>query len=167
MEDAVLNYKNLRLEQEFANPVYNVFGKAISATAKKHKYGKFDVVRLIDALYGWDYAYLTNDDDYRMQVRMLDEYFTKEYKHRLITFELVKTINDLKGSEAYDIVTSDVALLDATIKNGKKSPATDLCLISDPLEQNNYDKLMRMIENDTSLRHSVALIYDKIISKEK
>lgn len=165
MEAAISNYKNVRIEQEFSNPVYNVLNKAISATAKKHKYGKYDIVRLIDALYSWDYAYLTSDEDYRMQARLLDEYFTKEYKHRLITFELVKAINSLKGSEAYDIITSDIATLEATLKNGKEVPAADLCLISEPLDQNNYDKLMEMIEKDPSLRHSIALIYDKLLTK--
>lgn len=159
--------KNLRLEHEFSNPVYDVVGKAISATAKKHDYKKYDVTKLVMAIYDKDYGFITSEEDYRDQVKLLDEYFEKAYSHRLITFEMIKTIKIFQGTDIYDALTADIASIEALIRTQKQQPAEDLCLFSQPLDDNHYDELMTKIENESSLKYAVAIIYDKIKNIEK
>lgn len=159
--------KNLRLELELENPVYDVVGKAIMKTAIKHSYGKYDIARLIMAIYDKDYAYLTADEDYRDQVAILDAYFEKEYGHRLITLELIKTIKAFKGTDIYDTLTADIASLETLIRTNKKIPAEDLCIFSAAIEASNYDELMTKIETEKSMSYATAIIYDKIKNTQK
>lgn len=159
--------KNMRIEQEFTNPVYDVMGEAISKTAEKHNYGKYDIAKLVMAIYDGDFDYLTSDDDYREQVKLLDEYFEKTYKHKLITFEMIKTIKAFEGTDIYEALTADVAAVETMVRYNKNVPAEDLCIFSEPLEDNRYDELMAKIENEKSLRYAVAVVYDKIKNTKK
>ncbi len=167
MAKEIENRKNIRIDQEFTNPVYDVMGEAISKTAEKHHYGKYDIAKLVMALYEDDFGYLTSDEDYREQVKLLAQYFEKTYNHKLITFEMIKTIKSFEGTDIYDALTADVATIEAMVRYGKNIPAEDLCIFSEPLEDNRYDELMTKIETEKSFRYGVAVIYDKIKNTQK
>jgi len=157
--------KNELLKREFNNTVYDAVGEGILKTAQKYGYKKYDIVKLIMAIYDKDFSYLTSSEDYREQIKLLDEYFTNTYNHRLITFEMIKAIKALEGTDEYYELTSDVASIEALVRNNKNVPAEDLEIFSKPLNEENYDELMTKIENEKSLRYGVAVIYDKIKNK--
>lgn len=165
MNEKILTDKNIQLKQEFTNAVYDAIGEGIEKTAEKHSYGKYDIAKLVMAIYDKDFSYVTAADDYREQIKLLDEYFTKTYDHRLITFEMIKAIKALQGTEEYRNLTKEVANIESIVRNSKKIPAEDLEIFSRPLEEENYDELMTKIENEKSLRYSVAVIYDRIKNK--
>lgn len=160
-----MNEKNRLLKQEFNNAVYDAIGEGILKTAERHSYKKYDIAKLVMAIYDRDFSYLTSSDDYREQIKLLDEYFTKTYDHRLITFEMIKAIKALKGTEEYKDLTDDVANIEAIVRNNKNVKAEDLDIFREPLDLENYDELMTKIENEKSLCYGVAVIYDKIKSK--
>ena len=128
----------------------------------KYNYGKYDIAKLVMAIYDKDFDYVTTTGDYREQIKLLDEYFIKTYSHRLITFEMIKTIKSFQGTETYNSLTQDVAKLEALVRNNKAVPAEDLEVFSKPLDAEEYDELMTKIENEKSLCYGVAVIYDKI-----
>lgn len=160
-----MNEKNILLKQEFTNAVYDAIGEGIEKTAEKHSYQKYDIAKLVMAIYDKDFSYLTNADDYRDQIKLLDEYFTKTYDHRLITFEMIKTIKNLEGTKEYNELIGEIAKIEAMVRNNKNVPAEDLEIFSKPLNEENYDELMTKIETQQPLRYSVAVIYDKIKNK--
>ncbi len=162
-----LKQKNKHLEIEFNNPVYDVIGEAIMKTALKHHFGEYDIAKLVMAVYDKDYGYLTSTDDYREQVKLLDNYFQKLYGHSLMTFEMVKTLKALEGTEIYDALTSEVASLETKIRLGDDVPASDLCIFSEPLGDNQYDELMSTIEQSHSFKYAMAIVYDKIKNIKK
>ncbi len=157
-----MSEKNILLKNEFTNTVYDCMGEAIKETAKKHNYGKYDIAKLIIALYNKNYDYVTTTDDYREQVKLLDEYFTKTYDHRLITFEMIKAIKEFQGTEKYNGLTEEIAKLETIIRNNSNVKADNLDLFSKPLDNEEYDELMTKIEKEKSLLYGVAVIYDKI-----
>ena len=55
MEKNTIAQQNLRLEQAFSNPVYDILGKAINETAQKYDYGRYDIARLVMTIYDNDY----------------------------------------------------------------------------------------------------------------
>ena len=158
--------KNLRLRGELSNEMYDVIGEAIGATAKKHNYKKYDIFKLASTIYAGEYGYITGKNDYRFQVKALDEFFRKEYNHSLMTFEIIKTINSL-DEENYIMMTSDIMAIEEIIRTGKKNPPRDPRLIDEYLEQDDYDGLMEIIEKENSLRYAAMIIYDKIKLKEE
>lgn len=160
-----MNEKNALLKREFTNAVYDAIGEGILKTAEKYNYKKYDIAKLVMALYDKDFSYLTSSDDYREQIKLLDEYFTKTYDHRLITFEMIKAIKALQGTEEYKTLTSDVASIESIVRHNKNVPAEDLEIFSGPLDEENYDELMTKIETEKSLCYSVAVIYDQIKNK--
>lgn len=166
MEKNIENLKNKRLEQEFLNPVYDVIGKAIVATASKYNYNKYDIAKLIMAIYENDFDYLTSDNDYREQTKLLDQYFVKTYGHRVITFEMIKTIKSFEGTEDYNHLTIDIANIESIVRHNQNIKAQDTSIFSKPLEAKKYDELMTKIETEKSLRYSVAVVYEKIKSQE-
>lgn len=163
--DKVLSEKDALIKQEFSNSVYDTVGQGILKTAKKHNYEKYDIAKLIIALYDKDFDYLTNADDYREQIKLLDEYFTKTYDHRLITFEMLKTIKKFQGTEEYQNITNDVATLESIVRHNKNVPPENFDILRKPLDEENYDELMTKIETEKSLRYSLAVIYEKLKNK--
>ena len=160
-----MDEKNILLKQEFTNSVYDALGEAISKTAEKHGYQKYDIAKLVMAIYDKDFDYLTESDDYREQIKLLDEYFTNTYDHRLITFEMIKAIKEYQGTELYKKLTEEVAEVESMVRHSKNIPAEDIDIFSGPLDDEKYDELMTKIENERSLRYGVAVIYDKIKNK--
>lgn len=163
--EKMISKKNALLRGEFNNTVYDTIGDGILKTAKNHSYKKYDIAKLIMALYDKDYSYITSFDDYREQIKLLDEYFTKTYNHRLITFEMIKAIKAFQGTEEYVNLTLDVANIESIVRHNKNVLAEDSLLFKSPLDDEEYDELMTKIENEKSLRYGVAVIYDKIKNK--
>lgn len=156
--------KDLRLENEFLNPIYNIINEAITYTAKKYNYKEYDLVKLVMMIYDGDYRYLSNDNEYRVQFKLLDEYFKKEYNHSIITFGMLKTIINLKDSEEYESLMTEIAEIEKILRTSNKKAPNNLCLISYPIENKKYDDLMYMIEKNISVKYAVAIVYDKIKS---
>ena len=156
--------KDLRLENEFLNPIYNIINEAITYTAKKYNYKEYDLVKLVMMIYDGDYRYLSNDNEYRVQFKLLDEYFKKEYNHSIITFGMLKTIINLKDSEEYESLMTEIAEIEKILRTSNKKTPNNLCLISYPIENKKYDDLMYMIEKNISVKYAVAIVYDKIKS---
>lgn len=150
------------LKHEFKNKVYDTIGEGISYTAKKYHYKKYDIAKLIMAMYVKDFDYITSDNDYREQIKILDEYFTKTYHHRLITFEMVKAIYSFKGTETYNKITNDVANYENTIVRDNNLDLEDINVLKTLMDAGEYDELMTRIEKEQGLCYSVAIVYDKI-----
>ncbi|MBR3363105.1 MAG: hypothetical protein IKG40_04180 [Bacilli bacterium] len=163
--EKIISEKNMLLRGEFNNAVYDTIGDGILKTAKNHQYQKYDIAKLIMALYDKDFSYITSSDDYREQIKLLDEYFTNTYNHRLITFEMVKAIKALQGTEEYVDLTKDVANIESIVRHSKNIPAENVEIFKGPLDEEEYDELMNKIENEKSLCYGVAVIYDKIKNK--
>ena len=160
-----MSEKNILLRKEFNNAVYDTIGDGILMTARNYSYKKYDIAKLIMALYDKDFSYITSSGDYREQIKLLDEYFTKTYDHRLITFEMVKAIKAFQGTEEYVDLTKDVASIESIVRHNKNVPAENIELFKAPLDDEEYDELMTRIENEKSLCYGVAVIYDKIKNK--
>ena len=163
--EKIISEKNMLLKGELSNTVYDTIGEGIVKTARNHSYKKYDIAKLIMALYDSDFSYITSSDDYREQIKLLDEYFTKTYDHRLITFEMIKAIKALQGTEEYAALTKDVANIESIVRNNKNVPAENIEIFKGPLDDEEYDELMTKIENEKSLCYGVAVIYDKIKNK--
>ncbi len=158
-----MDYKNAQIKQEFLNSLYNNITRGILKTAVKYNYKKFDVVKLVLALYNSDYNYLTNDNDYRTQYKLLNNYFKSNYGHEVITFEMVRVIKILEDSGNYKQISSNISYLKAILKNDKKVKTYNHSFFSNYLKQEKYDELMTKIEKEPSLCLSMAVIYDKIL----
>ena len=153
---------NLKLKLELENPVYDIVDEAINYTIHKQKFQKYDLVKLVMLLYKKDYSCLSNTNDYREQVKLLDEYFEKEYDHSIITFIMIKAILAHKNTDKYDKITSDIAVLEAALRTKKNVEAEDLCIFSYPIENEEYNDLMMKIEANHNFKYAVAITYDKI-----
>lgn len=158
-----MNYKDIRIKQEFSNSLYNNVTKAILKTAVKYDYKKYDVVKLVLALYNEDFNYLTNDEEYREQYKLLNEYFKSNYGHELITFEMIRVIKIFEDSGNYKNISSSISYLKTIIKKNKVVKSYDPSFFSDYLKEEKYDELMTKIESEPSFNLSVAILYDKIL----
>lgn len=150
---------NLRLEIEMENLVYDVIEEAIKNTAKKHHYKQIAIVKLVDAIYNGSYEYITKDNDYRIQVKMLDEYFQKTYNHHVITLSIIKKIRKIKNTELYNVIDNDLTKI-------TKKLTTQKIDLKDLLDD-DYNKVMTLIETNQAIRYSVEVIYEKILKKER
>ncbi len=157
--------RNLRLKREFLNNIYDTVGSAITATALKHNYKKYDIFKLTSAIYTGEYGYITGQNDFRMQVKLLDEYFRKEYGHSVILFEMIKAIIHFKPSKVYDALVLDIAAIETIIRTGRENIPENLGIFSDYIENNQYEELMKKMEDENSLRYAVMIIYDRLKRK--
>jgi len=160
-----LLYKNMHLKQELSNNAYDVVSQALEYTKNKLNYKKYDTVKLLIALYEKDYSYVSSKNDYRDQLKILDEYFYNQYGHSVITLEILKTILTYKGSEYYDSLVHDIVKIEALLRTNTKNSKINEEIFLTPLKEENYDKLMNLIENSLSMKYAVAIIYDKIKNK--
>ena len=158
--------RDTRLEAEMLNPVYDVIEEAINYNIKKYHYKEYDIVKLVMMIYEKDYKYLSNDNEYREQFKLLDEYFEKEYNHNIITFEMVKILNNLKGTREYSSLMKEISEIEKVLRTNDDKPAENLCLLSYPLENKKYDDIMYLIEKNISIKYAVAIVYDKILLKK-
>lgn len=154
--------RDARLELEFVNPVYDIIDEAITYTMKKYLYKEYDLVKLVMMIYKKDYSFISNDNDYREQVKLLDEYFIKEYSHSIITFEMVKFITSIKSEEEYNNVTAEISYIEKLLRTNDKKRPNDLTIFSGPIKNKKYDDLMNYIEKNISMKYAVAFIYDKV-----
>ncbi len=159
--------KNIRLKQEFYNSMYDTVSEAIDATAKKYKYKRYDIFKLAATIYSGEYGYLTNKNDYRAQVKLLDEYFQKNYHHSIMTFEIIKALKEIKASKAFDILTTDIANIEVIIRTGKEKTPENPTYFADYIDNEEYDTLMTKIEEESSLRYAAMLVYDRLKTLKK
>lgn len=159
--------KDMRIEMELSNPLYDTIGDAIMYTKKKYHYREYDLVKLIMIIYEGDYSFISKDNDYRDQVKLLDDYFKKQYGHSIVTFEMIRTIIGMKKSPEYRDITREIAMVEKVLRSNDNFPPEDLCIFSSPVENKKYDDLMYLIEKNISMKYAVALEYDKIKNSEK
>ena len=124
------NILNLRIKLELENPVYDTVDEAIKHAIKKQHFKEYDLVKLVMMIYNKDYSCISNTNGYRDQIKLLDEYFEKEYDHSIITFMMIKAVLDYKGSDTYDTITSDIAILETGLRKKKNIKPDDLCIFS-------------------------------------
>ena len=138
-------YVNTRLKGELSNSLYDVVDEAIKYMVQKQHYLKNDIIKLITAIYSKKYEYITNDNDYRDQIQLIDDYFQKEYDYPLIIFVIVKNaFNHHDYSELIKII--------------KKPKLKDEVLVG--LEQHDYLRLMSLIKNNKSVFLAFAKLYE-------
>ena len=154
--------RDARLELEFVNPVYDIIDEAITYTMNKYMYKEYDLVKLVMMIYKKDYSFISNDNDYRVQVKLLDEYFIKQYGHSIITFEMIKYITSIKSEEKYGNVTAEISYIEKLLRTNDKNRPNDLTIFSGPIKNKKYDDLMNYIEKNISMKYAVAFIYDKV-----
>ena len=168
MKHTGVELKNLRLKGELLNSIYDTVGEAIMATSIKYNYKKYDVFKLTSAIYVGEYGYITNKNDFRVQVKLLDEYFRKEYGHSIMLFEMIKAIISFKNSKVYKSLVLDIAAIETIIRTGKEDIPENPGIFSDYIEKENYEGLMKKMEDENSLRYAVMIVYDRInILKKK
>ena len=158
--------KDRRIEMELASPVYDIIGEAIMYTKKKYHYREYDLVKLAMIIYEGDYSFISKDNDYRDQLKLLDDYFRRQYGHSVITFEMIRYIISKKKLLEYKDITSEIAMIEKVLRSNDNYPPEDLCIFSTPVENKKYDDLMNLIEKNISMKYAVALEYDKLRSSE-
>lgn len=138
-------YLNAKLKGELSNSLYDVVDEAVKYMVKKQRYHKNDIIKLITAIYSKKYEYITNDNGYRDQIELLDEYFTKEYNYSLIIFIIIKNaLNHHDYNELIRII--------------KKPKLKDEVLTA--LENHDYLTLMEQIKNNKSVFLAFAKLYE-------
>ncbi len=161
------NSLNLRIKMELQNPIYDTVDEALEYTIHKQNFQKYDLVKLVMMLYKQNYSCISNTNGYRDQVKILDEYFHHEYNHSLITFMMIKAVLDFKGTDKYDTITSDIAILETALRTKKNTKPEDLCIFSYPIENEEYNDLMMNIEANPNFKYAMAITYDKIKNTQK
>ena len=159
-----MNEIDERLEQEFSNEIYDVVSEAIRETSVKYNYKDYDIAKLVLAINNYDYDYLINKNDFREQVKMLNEYFEDTYKHHILTFIILKKILSFKEDDYYNLVMMDWASAYSIIKTGQNASEDYLDELKGLIDNKEYDKLMSKIEADEDLSYSLAIVYDRIIN---
>ena len=154
--------KDARLEMELSNPAYDLIDEAICYTMKKYHYGQYDLVKLVMIIYEDDYSFISNDNDYREQFKLLDDYFRKSFGHNVISFVMMREIIRLKNTNIYDDVTSEIAMIEKVLRTNDNAPAEDLCIFSYPIKSKKYDDLLYLIEKNISMKYALAIVYDKL-----
>ncbi len=129
---------------------------------EKHQYKRYDLVKLVMMIYDGDYSYISHDNDFRDQFKLLAEYFKKEFGHNLITFLMIKAVLKFKGTDKYEEMTAEVANLETVLRTKKNVKAEDLCIFSYPIENEKYNDLMMNIEANPNFSYALAIVYEKI-----
>lgn len=150
---------NLKIKQELDNPIYDTLDEVIEYTIKKHNYKSYDLVKLIIMIYQKNYSFLSNDNGYREQFKLLDEYFNNQYGHSVMTFLMIK---EIIRNDKYESLCSDIALLETLLRTKKKEAPSDLCIFSYPISNDAYNDLMFNIEANDSFKYALAITYDKL-----
>lgn len=158
--------KDSRIEMELTNPVYNIINEAITYTMKKYLYEEYDLVKLVMMIYQKDYSFISNDNDYREQVKLLDMYFNNEFDHSIITFEMIRYILSIKEEEKYNDAVTEIAYIEKVLRTNDNNKPEDLTIFSYPVKNKKYDDLMYFIEKNISMKYATAFVYDKIKFKE-
>lgn len=153
---------NRHLDYEFENQIYDVIDDAIECTRKKHHYKKQDLVKLVMMIYEKDYSFISNENGYRDQVKLLDDYFYKQYGFSVVTFEMLKYILKYKNNEKYDEIMNQLAKIETVLRKRKNTEAEDLSIFSFPLLKKQYNNLMMKIETNISYKYALSIVYDML-----
>ena len=141
------NYgKNMKLKVEIANELYDIVDEAFLYMNQKKEYRNHDLAKLLLAIYKGKYKYMTNDNGYRDQISLLNDYFKKEYNYSLISFMLMKMLikNDCHHF-----------LLEEVVDNIREQ-------IIYFLETMNYIELLDLIESDKKIFIALSKVYEKV-----
>lgn len=154
---------NNYLKAELQNDLYNSIEQAIVETSKKHKFKRYEVAKLIMAIYNENYDYITTKNSYRQQLSMLNDYFKEKYNHHVISFVMLRKIYSYKGKENYNLLITDISSAYSIIKIGQNIKLEPIKQLEQFLENDKYDEIMNMIETDDDLKYAIAVIYDHIL----
>ncbi|MBR2588322.1 MAG: hypothetical protein IKD77_03840 [Bacilli bacterium] len=157
--------KDLKLERELSNPVYDIVNEGITYTMKKYLYEEYDLVKLVIMIYEKDYSYISNDNDYREQIKLMDEYFIKEYNHSIITLEMIKYLTSVE-EEKFNDLSQKIAYAENLFRTNDKKMPKDLSIFSKPIKTKKYDDLMYFIEKNVTMKYAVAFVYNHIKYEE-
>ena len=158
--------KDARLELEFVNSVYDIVNEGITYTMKKHAYKEYDLVKLVMMIYEKDYSFISKDNDYRGQIKLLDEYFTNEFNHSIMTFEMIKYITSIKSEEEYYNAVTEISYIEKLLRTDDNKKPSDITIFSGPIKKRKYDDLMTFIEKNLSMKYAVTIVYDKVKYEE-
>ena len=114
----------------------------------KQGYKDNDVVKLLLAIKKGKYKYITNDNDYREQVELLNSFFKKEYDCSLISFVLLKRVVN---------TSEDEVILDFVKDKDNSEHVIYL------LEKEDYGELLELIESDKKVFLAFCKIYENSI----
>ena len=146
------NYgKNIKLKIEISNELYNIFDEAFLYMASKKRYKKHDLVKLILAIFKGKYKYMTNDNGYRDQISLLNNYFKEEYNYSLVSFILIKK---LKNENCDQFLLTEIP--DRDIREQ----------IIYFLETENYAELLELIESDKKIFIALAKVYEQACKRK-
>ncbi len=138
--------ENIRLKSELSNTMYEVVDEMLNYMNIKQGYKKNDTIKLITAISQGKYKFITNDNDYRQQVKLLSDYFKKEHNHLLINFILMKNM----------LINRDNEIINELIKsNDVKENLIYL------LEKEDYDEILSLIESNKKVFLVFAKTYEK------
>jgi len=138
--------ENIKLKGELSNTMYDVVDEMISYMSNKQNYKKNDMIKLITAISQGKYKYITNDNDYRDQIKLLSDYFKKEHNHLLINFIIMKNM----------FINRDDDIIDEIIKN--EDVKENLIYV---LEKKDYAEILSLIESNKKVFLVFAKTYEK------
>lgn len=143
-----MNNKNFKLRNELSNCLYETVDEAIVYMKEKQQYKVNDIVKVLTAIKKGKYKYITNDNDYRDQVELLNGFFKKEYDCSLISFILLKKVVSNRDDEEIFNIVKD------------KDTSEQVIYL---LEKEDYDELLELIENDKRVFMAFCKIYENSI----
>ncbi|MCI9585362.1 MAG: hypothetical protein HFH45_01850 [Bacilli bacterium] len=143
-----MNNRNFKLRNELSNFLYETVDDSIVYMKDKQGYKDNDVVKLLLAIKKGKYKYITNDNDYREQVELLNSFFKKEYDCSLISFVLLKRVVN---------TSEDEVILDFVKDKDNSEHVIYL------LEKEDYGELLELIESDKKVFLAFCKIYENSI----
>lgn len=143
-----MNNRNFKLKNEFSNCLYETVDNSIIYMKNKQEYKENDVVKLLLAIKKGKYKYITNDEDYRDQIELLNSFFKKEYNCLLISFILMKKVVSNRNDEVILDIIKD------------KDMAEHVIYL---LEREDYGELLDLIDSDKKVFLAFSKIYENSI----
>ncbi|MCI9084466.1 MAG: hypothetical protein HFH46_02465 [Bacilli bacterium] len=143
-----MNNRNFKLRNELSNFLYETVDDSIVYMKDKQGYKDNDVVKLLLAIKKGKYKYITNDNDYREQVELLNSFFKKEYDCSLISFVLLKRVVNTREDEVILDLVKD------------KDTSEHVIYL---LEKEDYGELLELIESDKKVFLVFCKIYENSI----
>jgi len=137
--------ENIKLKGELSNNMYEIVDEVIKYMSTKQKYKKNDIIKVVTAISKGKYKYITNDNDYRDQIKLLSDYFKKEHNHLLINFIIMKNM----------FINRDDDIIDEIIKN--EDVKENLIYV---LEKKDYAEILSLIESNKKVFLVFAKTYE-------
>ncbi|MCI9110658.1 MAG: hypothetical protein HFH47_02455 [Bacilli bacterium] len=139
--------ENIKLKSEFTNTMYDVVDEMVHYMSEKQDYKQNDIIKLVTAISKGNYKYITNDNDYRDQMKLLSDYFKSHHNnHLLINFILMKNFFENRN----DLVINEM------IEN--QNVKENLIYL---LEIKDYDELLSLMESNKKVFLVFAKTYEE------